>query len=140
MVANDVLVNCVGHESCLKNDETFVSEVDVLMKASDLDIEQQDEIEGCISEFFNVAKIPEAIKVLLIVDVTRKGTIFKMRLITELNAHRPSKLPPDRLRWIQYRTCVKGSFTQEIHEVDVFYDVGIIMEEGKKLIWYLGCV
>ncbi len=98
MVANDVLVNCVGHESCLKNDETFVSEVDVLMKASDLDIEQQDEIEGCISEFFNVAKIPEAIKVLLIVDVTRKGTIFKMRLITELNAHRPSKLPPDRLR------------------------------------------
>ncbi len=22
----------------------------------------------------------------------------------------------------------------------LFYDVGIIMEEGKKLIWYLGCV
>jgi len=24
--------------------------------------------------------------------------------------------------------------------VGLFYDVGIIMEEGKKLIWYLGCV
>ncbi len=30
MVANDVLVNCVGHEHCSRDDETFVSEVDVL--------------------------------------------------------------------------------------------------------------
>ncbi len=34
---------------------------------------------------------------------------------------------------MQYRTCVKGSLTQEM---GLFYDVGIIMEEGKKLIWY----
>jgi hypothetical protein len=41
---------------------------------------------------------------------------------------------------VQYGTCVKESFTQEVHEVEevgLFYDVGIIMEEGKKLIWYL---
>jgi hypothetical protein len=44
---------------------------------------------------------------------------------------------------MQYRTCVKGFFTQEVHEVKevvFFNDVGIIMEEGKKLIWYLGRV
>ncbi len=44
---------------------------------------------------------------------------------------------------MQYGTCVKGSFTQEVHEVEevgLFYDVGIIMEKGKKLIWYLGHV
>ncbi len=44
---------------------------------------------------------------------------------------------------MQYRTCVKGFFTQEVHEVEkvgLFYDVSIIMEEGKKLIWYLGRV
>jgi len=38
---------------------------------------------------------------------------------------------------VQYRTCVKGSFTQEVHEVEKashFYDVGIIIEEGKQLI------
>jgi hypothetical protein len=34
----------------------------------------------------------------------------------------------------QYKTCIKGSFTQE--EVGLFDNVGFIME-GKKLIWYL---
>jgi len=69
--------------------------------------------------------------------------VFKMRLIIELNTHPPLKLPLDKLRRMQYRTCVKGSFTQEVHEVKevvFFNDVGIIMEEGKKLIWYLGRV
>jgi hypothetical protein len=32
VVANDVLVNCVGHEACLKDGKTFVSEIDVLIK------------------------------------------------------------------------------------------------------------
>jgi len=44
---------------------------------------------------------------------------------------------------VQYRTCVKGFFTQKVHEVEevsVFDDVGFVMEEGKKLIWYLGLV
>ncbi len=44
---------------------------------------------------------------------------------------------------MQYKTCVRGSFTQEDHEVEevgLFDDVGIIMGEGKKLTWYLGCV
>jgi hypothetical protein len=42
---------------------------------------------------------------------------------------------------VQYKTCVRGSFTREDHEVEevgLFDDVGIIMEEGKKLTWYLG--
>jgi hypothetical protein len=69
VVANDVLVNCVGHEFCLKDDETFVNEVDVLIRTYDLDIEQQDKVEGCISESFSVVKIPEATKLLSIVDV-----------------------------------------------------------------------
>ncbi len=89
---------------------------------------------------FNIAKTT---KVSLTIDVSRKGSIFKMRLITKLNAHSPYKLPPDRLRCVQYKTCVRGSFTQEDHEVKevgLFDDVGIIMEEGKKLTWYLGCV
>ncbi len=44
---------------------------------------------------------------------------------------------------MQYKTCVKGSFTQKVHaveEVGLYDDVGIIMEESKKLIWYFGCV
>jgi hypothetical protein len=63
-----------------------------------------------------------------------------MKLITELNAHIPSNW---KLRRIHYRTCVKGSFTQEVHEVEevgLSNDVGIIMEKGRKLIWYLGHV
>jgi len=35
-----VLVNFVGHESCSRNDETFVSEIDVLIRTSVLEIEQ----------------------------------------------------------------------------------------------------
>jgi hypothetical protein len=76
-----------------------------------LDIEQQDEVEGCISKSFNLVEIPEATKVLLIVDVPRKGSVFKMRLIIELNAYPPSKSPLNSLKQIQYTTCVKGYFT-----------------------------
>jgi len=112
----------------------------VLIRIFILDIEQQDEVEGCISDSFNVVKIPKATKVLSIIDVPKKRLVFKMRLITELNAYPPSKLPLDRLRQIHYRTCVKGFFTQEVHEVEevgLSNDVGIIMGKGKKLIWYL---
>ncbi len=98
VVANDVFVNCVGHESCSRDDETFVSEVDVLIKTYVLDIEQQDDVEGCILKSFNVVEILEATKILSIVDVLGKGSIFKMKLITKLNAHPPFKLPLDRLR------------------------------------------
>jgi hypothetical protein len=63
-----------------------------------LDIEQQDEVEGCILESIDVVEIPEAIKLLTIVDVLGKGLVFKMRLITELNAHPPYKLPLDKWR------------------------------------------
>jgi hypothetical protein len=63
-----------------------------------LDIEQQDEVEECIPESFNVVKIPKATTVLLIVDVPGKGSVFKMRLIIKLNAHPPSNLPLDKLR------------------------------------------
>ncbi len=45
VVANDVLVNCVTHEYCSKDDETLVSEVDVLVRTYVLDIEQQDGVE-----------------------------------------------------------------------------------------------
>ncbi len=93
------------------------NELDVLIRISILDIEQQDEVEGCILDSFNVVKIPKATKVLSIVDVPKNGSIFKMKLITKLNAHPPSKLPLDKFRQIHYRTCVKGSFTQEVHEV-----------------------
>jgi hypothetical protein len=39
MVANDVLMNCVNHEYCSRDDETFVNEVDVLIRTFVLDIE-----------------------------------------------------------------------------------------------------
>ncbi len=98
MVANDVLVNCVGHEYCSRVDETFVTKVDMLIRTYVLGIQQQDEVEGCILESFNVVGIPKPTKLLPIVDVLGKGLVFKMRLITELNAHPPFKLPLDRLR------------------------------------------
>jgi hypothetical protein len=49
----------------------------VLIKTFILDIEQQDEVEGCISNSFNVVKIPKAIKVLSIIDVPKKGQFSK---------------------------------------------------------------
>jgi hypothetical protein len=36
--------------------------------------------------------------VLLIIDVPKKGSVFKMGLVIELNAHPPPKLPLDKLR------------------------------------------
>jgi hypothetical protein len=47
------------------------------MKTFILDMEQQDEVEGCISNSFNVVKIPKATKVLSIIDVPKKGSISK---------------------------------------------------------------
>jgi hypothetical protein len=115
----------------------------MLIRTSILDIKQQDGVEGCISDSFNVVKIPKATKALLIIDVAKKMSVFKMKLIIELNAHPPSKLPLKKLKQIHYKTCVKGSFTQGIHEVEnmgLSNDVGIIMEKGIKLICYLGHV
>ncbi len=53
--------------------ETFVIELDVLIKTLILDIEQQDEVERCILNSFNVVKIPKAIKVLSIINVSKRG-------------------------------------------------------------------
>jgi hypothetical protein len=61
---------------CLHH-ETFVSVLDVLIKTFILDIEQQDEVEGYISNSFNVVKIPKATKVLSIIDVTKRGQFSK---------------------------------------------------------------
>jgi hypothetical protein len=63
------------------------------------------------SKFFNVVEILEVTKVLSIVNLPKKGPVFKMRLIIELNAHPPSKLPLNRLRHMQYKTCEKTYFT-----------------------------
>jgi hypothetical protein len=49
----------------------------VLIKTFILDIEQQDEVEGYISNSFNVVKIPKATKVLSIIDVTKRGQFSK---------------------------------------------------------------
>ncbi len=83
---------------CVYTHETFATKLDVLIRISILDIKQQDEVEGCISDSFNVVKIPKAITVLSIIDVAKKGLVFKMRLITKLNAHPLSKLPLDKLK------------------------------------------
>jgi hypothetical protein len=53
----------------------------------------------------------EVTKVVLIIDVPRKGLVFKMKFIIEPNAHPPSKLPLNSLRHMQYKICVKGYFT-----------------------------
>jgi len=138
-VVNDFkFFNYASHKFVSRNEYSFVTEIDVLVRIPILDIEQQTKMMGCILDF-NIAKTT---KVSSTIDVPGKGSIFKMRLITKLNAHSPYKLPLDRLRWVQYKTCVRGSFTQEDHEVEevgLFDDVGIIMKEDKKLTWYLGC-
>ncbi len=106
---------------------------DVLIRTYILDVEQQYEVEGCISKSFNVVEILEATKVLLIVDVPRKGLVFKMRLIIELNTHPSLKLPLDKLRRMQYRTCVKGSFTQEVHEVEKVVFLMMLVSSWNKV-------
>jgi hypothetical protein len=85
----------------------------MLIRTSILDIKQQDKVEACISNSFNVVKIPKATKALSIINVAKKASIFKMKLITKLNAHRPSKLPLERLKGIHYKICVKGFLHKE---------------------------
>ncbi len=80
MVANDVLVNCVFHEYCSRDDETFVTEVDVLIRTSIFDIEQQDEVEGYILESFNVVEIPKTAKLLHEKSMKLKMWVFFMML------------------------------------------------------------
>jgi hypothetical protein len=70
----------------------------MLIRTFILDIKQQDRVEGCILDSFNVVKIPKATKALSIIDVAKKTSVFKMKLMTELNAHPPSKLPLERLK------------------------------------------
>jgi hypothetical protein len=44
---------------------------------------------------------------------------------------------------ILYKTCIKGSTTQNVNEIEMmvmFYDVDILVNEGKKLTWYFGHV
>jgi hypothetical protein len=62
---------------CVYTHETFTIKLDVLIRTSILDIKQQDEVERCISDSFNVVKIPKAIVVLLIVDVAKKRANFQ---------------------------------------------------------------
>ncbi len=41
---------------------------------------------------------------------------------------------------ILYKTCIRGSTTQNAHEIEVmvmFNDVDILVNEGEKLTWYL---
>ena len=49
-------------------------------------------------------------KVCPTIHVPGKGDVFKMRLISELNSHPPSKLPLDRLRRVQYQTFADSSY------------------------------
>jgi hypothetical protein len=82
----------VSREFISRNEETFVTKIDVLIRNFFLDIEQQTKMMGCILDF-NIAKTT---KVSSTIDVSRKGSIFKMKLTTKLNAHSPYKLPPNR--------------------------------------------
>jgi hypothetical protein len=94
-VVNDFkFFNYASHKFVSRNEYSFVTEIDVLVRIPILDIEQQTKMMGCILDF-NIAK---TIKVSSTIDVPGKGSIFKMRLITKLNAHSPYKLPLDRLR------------------------------------------
>ena len=75
----------------------------------------------------------------------RKGLVFKMRSkFIKLKSYLPSKLPLDNLQQVQYRNSIQStSFLEDPHEVEEISfldDVTIIMEEGKKLTWYLECV
>ena len=83
-------------------------------------------------------------KVCPTVHVLGKGDVFKMRLISELNSHPPSKLPLDRLRQVQYKTSTDSSYlsndTNDLQEIGLFDDVGVLMEERRSLTWYLGHV
>jgi hypothetical protein len=62
----------------------------------------------------------------------------------KLKSYLSSKLPLDNLQQVQYRNSTQStSFLEDPHEVEevsFLDDVYIIMEEGKKLTWYLACV
>jgi hypothetical protein len=135
-VTGAVDVSCGSTEVASSIDDELVNEVDVLVRTSALDVEQQIAIASNVID-------EETCKISPTIDVSGKGLVFKMRLIAELNTHSPSKLPIDRLRRVQYKACIGGShfdYAHDIEEVGLFDDVAVIMEEGNTLTWYLGRV
>ena len=119
-----------------------VSEIDVLLRTSVLDVSQQGDV--MCSSVVDSDDVLSHLKVCPTVHVPGKGDVFKMRLISELNTHPASKLPLDRLIRVQYRTSTDSSYlsnnAHDLQEVGLFDDVGVLMEEGKNLVWYLGRV
>ncbi len=66
----------------------------------------------------------------------------EMEFIAKFDAHPHSKLHYKRLieMKILYKTCIRSSTIQNAHEIEVmvlFSDVDILVNEGKKLTWYL---
>ncbi len=120
-------MNYESHEFTSRDENAFVREVDVLVRTFVLDIEQQSESIWCISNLRNF-KNSEGI---FNCWCARKRFSFQNEVIIELNAHPPPKFPLCRLCWMQHKTCVSGSFTQEDREVEemgLFDDVNIIMD------------
>lgn len=119
-------MNYQSHASTSRDEDAFVSEVDVLVRIFVLNIEQQSELTRCISNLRNFKKFEGNFNCWC----ARKGFNFQNEVIIVLNAHPPPKFPLGRLWWMQYKTCVGGFFTQEDHEVEemgLFDIVGIIM-------------
>jgi hypothetical protein len=68
-----------------------------------------------------------------------------MEFIAKFDACPHSKLHCKQLIKVKilYKTCIKGSTTQNVDEIEVmvmFDDVDILVNEGKKLTWYFGHV
>ena len=126
----------------LNSDDSIVSEVDILLRNSVLDVSHQDDF--MCSSVVDCDDVLSHSKVCPSVHVPGKGDVFKMRLILELNSYPPSKLPLDRLRRVQYRTSANSSYlsndTNGFQEIGLFDDICVLMEEGRSLTWYLGRV
>ena len=80
----------------LDSNDSMVSEIDVVLRTLVLDVFQQCDV--MCSSSVNSDDVLSHLKVCPTVHVPGKGDVFKMRLISELNIHLPSKLPLDRLR------------------------------------------
>ncbi len=69
----------------------------------------------------------------------------EMEFIANFDACPHSKLHYKQLIEVKilFKTCIKGSTTQNVDENEVmvmFDDVDILVNEGKKLTWYFGHV
>jgi hypothetical protein len=120
-------------------DDGPLREATIVLQSTLLHVEQGNDVNGTSSSVGSKSIFKHSSTV----EVSCKGQIYKMRLISELNIHSFEKLPLDRLKRVTYKNIDPNIYVHDDDQVYVklFDDVGLVFDEGKgKLVWHIGRV